>query len=274
MNENKFSPPLRRAGGGGGGVHDSEGGLPFKGAAPSPPLRGAGQRAERGAGGCRRALSCGGTRIPGSAHRTRARAQNTHARTCACTRRSALPALAGAPSHGDPATESPTPAHTQKLPALREVTPSDSSNPPLTWRVPPKGRPGHGAAAAAASGNGTDTPPGCPAPARSLARARTCRPPARPPHTHLGRGGGGGPRSRAGGGPAPHQARQGGRGGMARAAAGQERSPRPPSGRGAHGPGTPRSQLALASRLSSIHLRAPLRQLVQEPERNPLGPSA
>lgn len=39
MNENKFSPPLQRAGGGGGGVHDSEGGLPFKGAVPSSPLR-------------------------------------------------------------------------------------------------------------------------------------------------------------------------------------------------------------------------------------------
>lgn len=56
---------------------------------------------------------------------------------------------------------------------------------------------------------------------------------------------------------------------MARAAAGQERSPRPPSGRGAHGSGSARSQLALASRLSSIRLWALLRRPVQEPERSP-----
>lgn len=60
---------------------------------------------------------------------------------------------------------------------------------------------------------------------------------------------------------------------MARAAAGQERSPRPPSGRGAHGSDANRSQLALAARLSSIHLWALLRQPVQESEHSPFGGS-
>lgn len=86
--------------------------------------------------------------------------------------------------------------------------------------------------------------------------------------------GAGGPGPGAGGGQAPHQARRGGRGGMARAAAGQERSPRPPSGRGAHGSGSARSQLALASRLSSIRLWALLRRPVPEPERSAPGGSA
>lgn len=89
----------------------------------------------------------------------------------------------------------------------------------------------------------------------------------------LGRGGGVGPRCRCGR-----------RAGAASSAAGparghgprrrrQERSPRPPSGRGAHGSDADRSQLALAARLSSIHLWALLRQPVQEPEHSPFGGS-
>lgn len=58
---------------------------------------------------------------------------------------------------------------------------------------------------------------------------------------------------------------------MARAAAGQERSPRPPSGRGAHGSGADRSQLASAARLRSIHLCGLLQQQLQEPEQCPPG---
>lgn len=122
MNENKLSLP--RSSGRGEEEGEAEvsmtrrAGCPLKG--PRRPRRSAaGKRAERGAGGRRLVLS-GGDPNSGSAHRTRAHT-NTHARTCACT--SALTALPGAPSHGDPATESPTPAQTQKLRALREVTP-------------------------------------------------------------------------------------------------------------------------------------------------------
>lgn len=57
---------------------------------------------------------------------------------------------------------------------------------------------------------------------------------------------------------------------MARAA-GQERSPRPPSGRGAHGSGADLSQLASAARLSSIHLCGLPQQPLQEPEQSPPG---
>lgn len=58
---------------------------------------------------------------------------------------------------------------------------------------------------------------------------------------------------------------------MARAAAGQERSPRPPSGSGAHGCGADLSQLASAARLSSIHLCGLPQRPLQEPEQSPPG---
>ncbi|XP_035890194.1 uncharacterized protein LOC118502272 [Phyllostomus discolor] len=60
---------------------------------------------------------------------------------------------------------------------------------------------------------------------------------------------------------------------MARAAAGLQRSPRPPSGRGAHGSGADSSQLASASRLSGIHFWALLPKPVRETERSPFGGS-
>lgn len=105
--------------------------------------------------------------------------------------------------------------------------------------------------------------------ARLVAPRPAPAPAARPARTHLGRGGGGGPRPR--GGRAPHQARRGGRGRMARAAAGQQRCPRPPSGRGAHGPGAPRSRLGAAARLrastSGLLPAAPRRTVPRERRR-------
>lgn len=128
MNENKSSPRLQRAGGGGGGVHDSEGGLPFKGAVPSPPLcagktgRTWGSGTQAGPGrGLMRIL---GYAYPGAHTSTQTR---TSARTHPHRRAPPLPGPARprpCPVSGRTATppqESLTPTQIKKLLALQGV---------------------------------------------------------------------------------------------------------------------------------------------------------
>lgn len=215
MNENKSSPPLARAGAEAAASMAPGGGLPFKGAVPSPRAPGLGA----GRGG------------PGAASRP-------------------------GPSEGDPGTGRPPPAPAPTLP--RALPDAPQSLLQATFRVE---RSCEGSPATAPGDRGRR--------ARLVAPRPAPAPAARPARTHLGRGGGGGPRPR--GGRAPHQARRGGRGRMARAAAGQQRCPRPPSGRGAHGPGAPRSRLGAAARLrastSGLLPAAPRRTVPRERRR-------
>lgn len=129
--------------------------------------------------------------IPGAA--------SSHARTHARAHTRAH-GPARSQSEGDPPQKARHPHKSRSSLGPPGSTPKASSNPPFAWRVPPRGQPGPRRRRSRKLG--TQTQPSCPPPWRTVAHRspapRPHLPPPSPTPTHLGRSGGGGPRSRCG----------------------------------------------------------------------------